>query len=292
MSDLKDSIDSSRPIDNTVRKVHQIINSTKTYVLDKELVMKDQFMELLQLTLFINPEGSRAPKHFAKLQFLKTVTEVDTATKMAYKECKDVIAHCARVKVVHDRLTDKDKEVLGELDDKINEYFNTFDERNFWTYGKANVEELLTRVDLFGRAIMEFRFWDTWHNIDLFADTLIETGKYIRKNGHCVNNERRGRECMAAGGMLKKAYADDIPNTTWNYYYEQAKERNTKRPLIGNIEAASNHPDRARKILNIAMKREYRAEHQRKVDAWNNIVRECSNKTGDLKHTKLEEWWD
>lgn len=296
MSTLKNTINSLCPVEDTAKIVNQTIKEAKAYVLEAELKLKDQFMELLQLTLFTIPDESKAPKHYASLQFLKTVIEAEVVLKEAVERCEHAIGECARVKISYSTLTDEDKDKLEKLDDTVQEFFYTFDERSFWTYGERNIKELITRVELFGRAMMEFRFWDTQFNVELFADTLIETGKHIRDHGHCVNNEKRGRECMAAGGMLKKAYREDCPNVTWDYYYEQAQKSKLEGPLVRNISAASNHPERVDKILELATRREYNADFERKRDAWASITKICpAGPTNDIDRyhsIKIDHYWD
>lgn len=187
-----------------------------------------------------------------------------------------------------------DKKPIKKLADKIDSFFSRFDDRDFSTYHTNGIAELITRIEFFGKQIIEFKFWDTQYNINMFAETLMMTGKHIIDHGHFAGHVKTGRKCMAAGGMLKKAYEYNM-DTTLSNLYEGAKSSFTPRednPRLStwNFAFKSNHPERVNKMIDVANKRSWKWEANRFQCAWNNITKIVGK--SPFKYPIINQWAD
>lgn len=61
--------------------------------------------------------------------------------------------------------------------------------------------------------IIKFRAWDYACNIELFADSLEQLAKEIKRKDIFVGAEKESRRCLYSAKMLRKLYIDD--NSIW-----------------------------------------------------------------------------
>jgi len=59
--------------------------------------------------------------------------------------------------------------------------------------------------------IVTFCPWDFGYNSNLFADSLMETGRNLIEHGNTVTHVHDGRQAMQAAGMLHRLDSNDIP---------------------------------------------------------------------------------
>jgi len=188
------------------------------------------------------------------------------------KELHNLIKDYTYAILSYGELTTEDSKVLEVLIDKLDDYFIRVKDNDFSTYGVSGVKDLIERIKFFGNQIKEFRCWDSSYNINMFAESLILTGKHIRDKGNTVNHVKQGRKCMAAGGMLKKAYSHNMDHALSNYYEGSCSTFNKlddgSRLYGWNIEYQTANQERLEKMMKIASKRNQVNEIQRQVDAW------------------------
>lgn len=215
--------------------------------------------------------------------------QVAVAEKAVEQVLKDYMLDCLTVAV----LTPDRLKVVEDLYEEIEDLFSTRVEKDYSTYSVEQIEVFLDKLDFLGKHITEFEPWDTGYNINLFADSLILTGKYFRKHGHLVNSEKYGRHCMGAGGMLKKAYGGK-EDTASNYYhskitYKFKRATECTKSMHREYHGVSD-PERLDKLISFAHIRSTKEESQRQKDAWEYITKQIGKE--GYKFPRINAWWD
>lgn len=135
--------------------------------------------------------------------------------------------------------------------------------------------------------------FDQAYSINLFVDALHNLGKgLLRWNNH-TNALKDGRRCLAAAGMLKKAYNyksyDDKSYINWqkNNSIWWKKLKGTK---CGLMQMVTEHPSEnamgmdkevySDKMWKLIHKRQTKVEEEMKKEAWEFI------------HKYISHWWD
>ena len=287
-------------IKDLVREVNKTLS--KTTRIASEYESESQYHITTLIELYVHTKDQTTPE-------FKTLVKEGVMELIAHtKDCEEMYAHQQQLCTVliqgYRTLSELDDDMpvmtdnLKELlEDKVNDYFNDWDIRDYSRQPIGNIEALIRRIELFGTAIAEFRFWDVQFNIELFADTLVETGKCIRNYGNGLHSEQHGRRCMAAGGQLKKAYSDEYEDKALDYCMSKTKwkwktipyGKQTLRQM--ELYHIGNHPNRIPDMTKVARNRHYRWEFNRKKAAWDNITKVAQTKQGD-PWMYIDTFWD
>lgn len=164
------------------------------------------------------------------------------------------------------------KTLLDRLIDKLEDY--TFYNKLSDCY--YNIKAFKNNLGLFLRLAWGWRPWDYKYTIDVLVTLLKEQAHNTKIHGHHVGAEKTYRRCMAAAGLIDKAYNSDMDKSQANLLelmYDRTHIFTRSAKYSANREFYS-------KLYDVARKRSDEAEKVRKQEAW-----EYLNKY-------IEHFWD
>jgi hypothetical protein len=172
------------------------------------------------------------------------------------RELKDILRSFLFYKLIEggEKPRKKILKRLEVLNDKIDDMHEIQD--------YSQIKYKMKKTKMFAYHLVKFYCFDSGCNIDLFADSLLLTGEFMRDRGNCVGSEKRGRKCMHMGAALKQAYGSGI----FHPIYSKNLERSLTLPRMG-INVPNN------KYRRQLMYEEMKLEQQYQTDAWNNITK-------------------
>jgi hypothetical protein len=144
-----------------------------------------------------------------------------------------------------------------------------------------DIKRFVKNIPFAMRVAWKFRPWDYSFNVELFADSLIETARVLHKHGNAVNSEKYSRRAYAMAGYLKTAYElndKQQPDKALHYYYSKGYYSTLFRSF-GSEEARAK-VDKLKPLVDFALDRESKMEKARKEEAWKYV------------HKYIEHLWD
>ena len=150
------------------------------------------------------------------------------------------------------------------------------------------VRAFLQNLPWFVRQAWGWRSWDSHYNIILFARSLEESARNIKKYGNHVNSEKCSRKCMFAAALLKQAYGENLCISDKSYRNWHARNpikflRIPDGEHKGLSEMTHDYTDTkeySEKMWKVIHKRISKIEEDRKEFAWKFI------------HKNIQNWWD
>lgn len=229
-----------------------------------------------------------------KQQMIETCIDYEKQRDKVQLDLHQYVSKYTYVLITEGVFRAKDKKPIEKLADKIDNFFDYFDRKELSTYHENYMRGFLTKLEFFAKQTMEFDLWSSESSIRLFGESLVHVGKYVGKNGHCVNSDKYGRKCMAAGGMLLKAY-EYWDDKAVSHYWEGAKTEfipceDNPRLTTWDIKFRSKDQKLTDKLLKFAHNRQWEAEPRRKSEAWNNITKLVGK--GPFKYPAIDQWCD
>lgn len=132
-------------------------------------------------------------------------------------------------------------------------------------------KELLDNNKWLLKQFINFRAWSADHYcVELFADSLIATGRRLIKNNTSVDSIKFGRRAIFAGNQLKKAYSytcatdDKVVHQWLARFYPGASSLNFNKKTTSKLED---------KLYGLASKRARNKKDMMIKDAWAYITK-------------------
>jgi len=180
--------------------------------------------------------------------------------------------------------------ISEKFKDKLDKLLLPWGRFNVWRKDKwYNFKYFFVNIWRFRTTLKEFRDWDFHYNLHWFADSLIISGRSIKKYDTLMRSQRTGNEMIFVGKQLKKwyDYSAVIDDTATSYYYDKVSMRHEKienGPSAGNysihFDYDTDNKPRLQKLMEISRKRTDKMQRDHKKKLFDIIA-----KKGDC-------WWN